>query len=288
MHCFDCCISRMATLVFGLSLSSIPCLASDTLKVALVDGRQIAGHVGSRTDLDRLWIARTEGNVELASGFLWAEISTGEVGSERLNAEELRRWSVERHIPHTSKLDRTFKQVDKRVAMNVQPNAKPPTSSVKSLAIRAFVGQWDQDAQSDGLQIFVSPLDKDGRLVPVSGQIDFTLMSEKEAYGGGQPISNSHPKFAPIAQISQKVRASDFANGPAVYHLAFVKQHPDFDPRIATQALLHARLAIPGRGVFEASDAQVSLREYSRFRDQMQLYSRSRYLPLESGGLANP
>ena len=287
MHCFDCRTSRMATLVYGLSLGSIPCLGSETLKVALVDGRQVAGQVDSRTDLDRLWIARTEDNVGLASGFLWAEISSGEVGSERLNAEELRRWSVERPIQHPSKLDTTYKPVDKRVAMNVPPNAKPLTSSVKSLAIRAFVGQWDQDAQSDGLQIFVSPLDKDGRLVPVSGQIDFTLMSEKEAYGG-QPISKSHPKFAPIAQFSHKVRASDFANGPAVYHLAFLKQHPDFDPRIATQALLHARLAIPGRGVFEASDAQVSLREYSRFRDQMQLYSRSRYLPLESGGRANP
>ena len=287
MHCFDCRLSRMATLVYGLLLGSIPCLGSDTLKVVLVDGRQIAGNVDSRTDLDRLWIGRTEGNVELVSGFPWAEISSGEVGSERLNAEELQRWSVERHIPQAAKLETTLKQVDKRVEMNVQPNAKPPTSSVKSLAIRAFVGQWDQDAQSDGLQIFVSPLDKDGRLVPVSGQIDFTLISEKEAYGG-RPTSKSHPKFAPIAQISQKVRASDFANGPAVYHLAFLKQHPDFDPRIATQALLHARLAIPGRGVFEASDAQVSLREYSRFRDQMQLYSRSRYLPLESGGLANP
>ena len=287
MHCFDCRLSRMATLVYGLLLGSIPCLGSDTLKVVLVDGRQIAGNVDSRTDLDRLWIGRTECNVELVSGFPWAEISSGEVGSERLNAEELQRWSVERHIPQAAKLETTLKQVDKRVEMNVQPNAKPLTASVKSLAIRAFVGQWDQDAQSDGLQIFVSPLDKDGRLVPVSGQIDFTLISEKEAYGG-RPISKSHPKFAPIAQISQKVRASDFANGPAVYHLAFLKQHPDFDPRIATQALLHARLAIPGRGVFEASDAQVSLREYSRFRDQMQLYSRSRYLSLETGGLANP
>jgi hypothetical protein len=290
-------VPRPATLAFSLCLSlfvslklgSMPCWASEPLKANLVDGRQVVGNLDSRTDLDRLWISRAEDGIYFASGIRWADILGGEVENKSLTFQELQQWSVKasRNPARSGISQAAFPHVRNKVGVVAEQQARPSSASVKSLAIRAFVDHWDSDAQSDGVRIFVSALDQDGRLVQVTGQIDFTLMVERENHVG-RSVSKSRPTFVPIARLNQRVQIGDFADGPAVYKLAFLKKHPEFDTSIASEGLLFARLAIPGVGVFEASDAQVGVREYSRFRDQLQLYSRSRYLPLENGGRSNP
>ena len=154
------------------------------------------------------------------------------------------------------------------------------------MVVQGQLAQWDKDAQPDGLRIAVSPLDHQGRIVPIDGHVEFTLVVEQARINGGQSYAKS-PQFAEAERFSFVVKREHFSEGGAFYELSFSKMHPDFDPNVASQALLHARLSVPGVGVFEASDAQICLREPSRFRDQLQYYSPGRYLPLESNGQPN-
>lgn len=259
------------------------CTAAESVTAILRDGRSVKGVIDIRTDAHHLWLRRTLDGFDLASGFAWTEVLAGRIEDRELDANQLQRWAEENKKP-----GRPFSQVARAQSSNlpsgVQPSAK--RARPKTLVIQAQLAQWDKDAQSDGLRIAVSPLDAHGQLVPVDGHVEFTLVVEHERIDGGQRFIKG-PVFPEGERFSFVVSRQDFADGAAFYELAFSKIHPDFDPNIASQALVHARLSVPTVGVFEASDAQVCLRELSCFRDQLQYYTPGRYLPLESTGQPN-
>ena len=286
MHQFHYRGPKLVTLLCGLlGFCASPCLASETLTAILLDGRRVAGSVDAKTDQHYLWIRREESNIQLSSGFPWSEVQRGEVGLQRFTAHELRSWAQERKPNGHRSLETTHRQPEDRPPLN-SPAPVVHSKTVRTMVIKAHLAQWDNDSQTDGLRILVWPLDAQGRIVPINGQIDLTLMIERENRGGSEgPFQQS--KFEELERSHHILREKDFMEGPAVLELPFTKQHPDFSLNMATQALVHARLGISGLGVFEASDAQVHLRESSRLRDQLQLYSPQRYLPLESGGQWN-
>jgi hypothetical protein len=67
-----------------------------------------------------------------------------------------------------------------------------------------------------------------------------------------------------------------------MYQLPFRQFHPDFYFDVARQALLHARLGVPGQGLFMASDANVQMRGFSRIRDELQMKTPQRFFPQEN------
>lgn len=149
--------------------------------------------------------------------------------------------------------------------------AAGPGVRVKALRVEAQLANWDADVAPDGLQVTIYPLDAHGQLVPVHGRVALTLIGELE------PSERNHrmrrpPEFIELERKSFQVRPADFANGPAVYLLPFRGLQPDATPDLAAQALIKARLLVPGQGAFDASYAQVWLRDFSRFRDQLELY----------------
>ena len=165
--------------------------------------------------------------------------------------------------------------------------ADPPVTTtgatrVTSLQIEACLAQWDADPQPDGLRVWVFPLDAGGKIVPVHGQLDLTLV------GTTQPIAGAAwqktPRFPELERKSQLVRHSDFLAGPAVYQVPFSRAQPDYDLQLAWPGLLHARLRVPSVGAFDASAAGLELREFSPFRDTLWQHTGRRYLPLEDAG----
>ena len=121
----------------------------------------------------------------------------------------------------------------------------------------------------------------DGELVPVNGQIDLFLLGEIERATGvvGNPTL---PQFRELERGSQLVKTGDFARGAAMYQLPFRQFHPDFYFDVARQALVNARLGVPGQGLFMASDANVQLRGFSRIRDELQMKTPQRFFPTEN------
>ena len=277
-------LARLVIAVVSVTIAlNERCTAGDSVTAILRDGRNAKGVIDIRTDADHLWLRRTLNGFDLVSGFAWAEVLAGRIDEHELDASQFQRRAVE-----NKQAGRPFSQVASASSSNL-PSASQPSAKrakAKTLVIQAQLAQWDKDAQSDGLRIAVSPLDAQGQLVPVDGHIEFTLVVEHERIDGGQRFVKG-PVFPEGERFSYMVRRQDFAGGAAFYDLAFSKIHPDFDPNIASQALVHARLSVPTVGVFEASDVQVCLRELSRFRDQLQYYTPGRYLPLESTGQPN-
>jgi len=259
--------------------------------------------VDARTNAQQLWLRRASTNFDLVSGFAWQEVIEGQIGDVSLDALQLRDWAIDHKqpgrkftelpasaldIPSATVADSQSLQACRNCTGNFSGDslAAPLPAKLRSIAVQAHLAHWDKDAQSDGLRIFVSALDIDGYSVPIDGHIEFTVVVERELINGGQSYAR-RPDFVIRERKSQLVRRQDFINGTAVYELKFSRFHPDFDPNVSLQGLLFARLSVPGQGVFEASDAQVFLREPSRFRDQLQYYTPGRYLPLESGAQRN-
>lgn len=272
----------------------VTCAADEPVTAELAGGRVILGHVDPHTDTQHLWLHRTEPGIQLSSGFAWSQVLRMTQGSRSATGSELlpfaqqlatARSELENASPIAREADRS-RVVPHHRSSEESARTPPVRSPVKYLRVHAQLGQWDRDVQPDGLQIFVSPFDAMNRLVAVQGHIEFILVGEIERINGGQhgPL---RPVFKELERATQLVRWDQFSAGPAVYQLPFSRVHPDFDADIAGQALLTVCLTVPGQGVFEASDANVSLREYSRIRDQLQFYTDRRYWPLESGGRPN-
>jgi hypothetical protein len=260
--------------------------AQQEVSVALVSGRTVAGNVDDHSDDQYLWLRKSESNIEFISRFAWQEIASGTIGNQQMSASELQTWTKQNKSP-----SRTFAQLVSNAAN--QPDREVATSNPTNvlrqpvtLMIRASLGQWDEDVQTDGLEIELFPLDSLGQLCPVSGHVQITLVIEDEKLNGGLSIP-LQPEFKQLERRSFTVRNEQFASGPARFQLPFRQGHPEFDPRIAPTALVHARLSIPGYKVLEASDPNVFVRECSRFRDEMQYYAGQRYLPIESNGQRN-
>lgn len=255
-------------------------LPEESVTVVLLDGRTVSGAVDLKTDAQYLWLRRTAEQLDLVSGYPWNGVLEGHLRDRTLDHSELRAWaSLQRQA------GRTFAEIAPGLPSDLRlisaASLPVPVSAVKTLVVDAELAQWDKDTQTDGLRVFVYPLDAEGNLVPVDGHVELTLVAERE-YARAAPGIVKVPDFVEGDRLTFPVRRAHFTAGPAVYQLPFDRWHPDWELTVAHQALLHARLSVPGRGVFEASDAQVCLRQFSRFRDQLQYYTPGRYLPLEN------
>ena len=252
--------------------------AEDVVRIHLDNGRTVAGQVHQATNARQLWLLRQAACVDLVSEIDWQRVTGGEVAGESLTRQELRVWAGKHAVT-----GRKVLELAETAPPTVEMLPAAPHAKVQTLVIQAHVAQWDGDPQSDGIRVHLAPLDAAGQLVPIDGQVMLTLVAERKLLQGGQSYVGP-PTFHELARQSFMVHRADFAGGPAIYDLPFAKIHPDFDPNLASESLVHARLGVPGQGVFEASDAQVQLKECSVFRDQLQYYTPGRYLPLEAGG----
>jgi hypothetical protein len=269
-------------------------LAAEPITVELNNGHVVKGDVDEQTDGLRLWLRREVDGIQLASGFAWNQVRRVESGGQVFTGSDFLTNSGA-----TKSAGKTYQQLSyaNRGSEQVQPAAveaemlpRPVSEQfhqqaierrVKTLYIEAYLAQWDGDPQTDGLRVFVYPLSADGELVPVNGQIDLFLLGEIERATGvvGNPTL---PQFRELERGSQIVKTGDFARGAAMYQLPFRQFHPDYYFDVARQSLVHARLGVPGQGLFMASDANVQLRGFSRIRDELQMKTPQRFFPTEN------
>lgn len=305
---FPCRFCFRASLIVAGALATARALpaaevTAEVITVELQNGHVVHGEADQETNENRLWLRRESAGIQLTSGFPWNQVRLVRIGPEVFLGRDFLRAAQDRKsagktyqqiAPAGHATDETPQTQDSNLVL-----PKPLTETfhqqaiarrVKTLYIEAYLAQWDGDPQADGLRIFVYPLAADGELVPVNGQIDLFLLGEIERATGvvGNPPL---PQFRELERGSQMVRPGDFARGAAMYELPFRQFHPDFYFDVARQALVHARLGVPGQGVFQASDANVQLRGFSRLRDELQMQTRQRFFPAENAierGMLNP
>lgn len=271
---------RLAVLALNFGFTTLA--FAEPIEVELADGNIVTGEVDDQTDADRLWLRREETGVVLCSGYLWNEVQAIYRGGNRIAGAEIRKSIDDLKSPAKSVLD-IAPAILPEMAAPATPINYPVTNTrprIASLHIETQLARWGRGAANDGLRVFVYPLSADGELVPVRGQLDLSLFAEIMNARGGE-YTVLRPEFRELENTSELVRIGGFANGPAVYQLPFRRFHPDVDFDIAPGAVVHARLGIPGQGVFEASADCVPTRNFSPIRDQLQLYQGQRFFPGE-------
>lgn len=268
--------------------------------VEVASGRSFTGDVDLRTDATRLWLRESHGTAVIIRPIRWDRVVRAQVGEETFSGAEFRKAIVQARevVPKGDKvrLGRSGSirvhaggpadspAAESRVsgrgsdAMTTPGGGTRAAVPVRSLALDARVANWDADVEVDGLVVQVRPLDASQAVVPVRGTLEVSLTGWRAA------TANSKQYSARLGRWSQLVGPTDFGLSGAAYRLPFQAAHPEYDLRWAPYGAVHARLSIPGVGVFEVTESDVRVRPYSATRDYLQQTTGGRFFPLERTG----
>jgi len=270
--------------------------ASDQLAVEMASGRTFIGQADEATDGSKLYLRYEIAGARVVRRLDWERVVKVRVGKDEFSAEEFRRRlpgptagdeNPFRDEPEAVPRPRALRQVTvaRRPASSVQvtpPDISGQLSRVTSLQITAAAANWDSDVETDGLLLRVCPLDAQGEVVPVQGTVDVDLVGDRPpaVYGGEVNVQ--------LGRWSQSISPEQATAAGFVLRLPFQAVHPDFENNVGSFGVVHARLAVPGRGLFTASTGMVRVREFNLLRERM-LQSRGvRFFPQEETGRGVP
>ena len=283
----------LAALVGFACLVAVPrrvLAANDQVVVLVASGRHFSGSIDARSDSSRLWIRVSDKSILLLRPIDWDRVVSARIGDRQFSAEELRaavgklasaRVEPESHGEnserHPASDSRTPSEhtVGDREASARSPKRDDETGPVTTIQIEAAVCHFGPSVESTGIAVTLRPLDGDGNLVPVDGTLTVDLVGQRFT------VVTEGNGFPPLGRWTVAVRASDFGPSGVVYRLPFQAVHPDFTHDLLPHGLVHAQLAVPGEGVFEASRAMVRIRAFSSVRDHAWQTTGNRFLPIE-------
>ena len=238
------------------------------ISVILDSQHEVLGVVDQQTDEHMLWLRREAGNVSITSGYHWKRIVQWKTAVQ----PEPSSTPASEESPANEHL-----QTAETTAAHALKPSTPAHQRIASLEVLAEPASWDSDAQPDGLRVLLRPVDSTGRLVAVHGQVSFYLLGQRPPWRVNYQLP-PRDRFVQLGRWTRQVQQGRSTPEGTVFQLEFRQFHPDRDFDVATGAILHARLSVPGIGVFEAALPQVDLRPESRLRDDLQLFTGKRYL----------
>jgi hypothetical protein len=267
----------------------------EPVSVSLASGRVFSGLVDERTSDQRFWLKSSQASAAVERPIAWDRIEAATIGDRQVSATEFRDYALAaaeqlrqiepqrmpfaddaiEEVPAPPSDDRADGQA--AVVSWSAPRASGfVTSQVRSLYIDAYVANWDQDVEVDGIVVLVQPLDELGQIVPVGGTVEVDLIAQRHSRRG-EPTE-------PFPQIGRWSMLTEPSRAGSVLKLPFAGVHPEFDREIDPFGIAHVRMTIAGQGVFEASSAMVRLRPYSSPRDHQQQLRGRRFFYQETLG----
>ncbi|MEN6451804.1 MAG: hypothetical protein ABFC96_15040 [Thermoguttaceae bacterium] len=268
--------------VFCGLLSPLAANADVPISVQLVSGRAFSAVMDQRTDARQLWLRFDRENAEALRPVDWDRVVRAEVSGVKLSGAALQRMveQVRREMPAAPR-PRT-----RAVTFLAPPDQERPSPSrlpkdvetprVVSLAIDAQAGRWDNNVEPDGLVVRVYPLDAEGRIVPARGTLTVDLWAEATPERNG--LNWRQEPFQNAGHWTEAVHLADFGANGASYRLRFFPSfHPEFNHWMGWRGAVHACLAVPGQGTFEATDDMAIIRPWSTVRERLQQVTRHGY-----------
>jgi hypothetical protein len=125
------------------------------------------------------------------------------------------------------------------------------------------------------LLVSITPRDANGEPAAVDGILEMSLEGQRFV-----PLV-AGDQFPELARWTQAVAADDFVDGVAEYRLPFQALHPDINVDLGSLGVVHARLSVPGNGVFDATTGATPIRQFNAVRDRLQQQLGQRFLPTE-------
>jgi hypothetical protein len=247
------------------------------ITVETSNGRFVTGRVSAESNEKQLTLVLATPQIVLRTHIAWKQIARAKVAGKTLELEQLRKQWKQLRLP-------------KRLAVEDAGPAKRQTirdphagvsKLVASIRADAWLGNWDRDAEPDGLELAIELLDKNGRPATAGGSYTARLFGLPQQFTGGQSTLKRTPKVVELAKWGDRVRSTEFADGVLKVRLPFRQFDPNKQLDISADTLLEVEFGIAGRGVFKTSIADVLVRQPSFFRDELQQRTGRRQLSSE-------
>jgi len=263
----------MGAVVGGLCVAlAIGSAVRAAVEIHTADGRVLVGEVDSRTTAEHLWVRQESDGIILATQVRWTSIASAWVDGEPTDVAQLSDRSDQLASETTKLWGRAHFAVSSK-----QNVPLPLPSRITSLEIEAVLVNLDRDVEPDGYELVIAAVDVHGQSVPVRGNLYVRLMGERNVHHTGRI------RFEDLQQWHQPVAPHDFIDGVAAYGLPFRALNPEFDDELRLDAQLNVRLGVFGEGNFAAT-VPVPLRQFSPYRDRLQMFEGSRFFRDELSG----
>ncbi len=241
-----------------------------TLTVRVTSGREFRGWMHERTTTRQLWLQSGSGAMSVLRPIDWSRIVDIETPGKiwpvaQFKAAAMAAAARADQDPFRDDPQQPAAQPVKGKRQSVpEPADKPESEPIRSLDVQVELGHWNAGTEASGLLVMIQPLDAAGQPQPVSGTLELSLHGQRFV-----PLVDGE-QFPELARWTHMVANDDFTAGRAVYSLPFQALHPEFNVDLGTLGLVHARLTVPGEGVFEASSGAVAIRQPNAVRDRLQ------------------
>lgn len=213
------------------------------VQVITRDGRMLRGQIDARSTSEILWLSVTQENITIAS---------------HLSIEMLA--SITAAPPIQLPYDSTPSVVALRPAFPAHQQINSP-GRVVSLHTFARSANWDGDAEIDGLELYLLPLDQFGRQVPATGLVS----AELTVYRGDARLQDGaverHSWTIPVTVDTPISEAA------SLVRLPFRDLQPEHELDLQPFGDLHVRFAVSGQRVVESTISGIELCPFSPTQD---------------------
>lgn len=152
----------------------------------------------------------------------------------------------------------------------------PAPARVTHLAVDAAAANWDRDAATDGLIVFLEPRDAEGQPVATNGTVHCELLGFRPGY---QDPGALLPR---IGTWTKRLEADKRTYRGWRLQLPFQAIHPERRTDLASLGMLFVKLTVPGQGTFATTVDWLRLRQPSVIRDKLQIITGQRLASPES------
>jgi hypothetical protein len=282
------CLVCFSALCGPATASAIMPPVGDTpeITVHLKSGRRFVAQVDRRTDQRYLWLRFGDKTAVILRPVRWDRVITASIAGRnvshdklRLMAERLRTLPVSVQRPPV----RPNPIAPPRDIPPLRFGAPRPTLRVTSMDVSVSLGNWDDDVESDGLVIRVSPRDSRVELVRTPCTLRVSLVGQRFISLSEAPRKRG-ARMEQIGSWSRQVSAEQIGSSGAMFRLPFQGVDPQFDLDMDRIGLVRVALVVPGSGVIERTIDGVRVRPFSVLRDEIQHHTGQRFLPHERTG----
>jgi hypothetical protein len=279
--------TRLALTALLLATSAATSLAGEATQLILRDRRVASGRIVRAETDDRVWLVTLENGIELRSAFRWHDIASV-VHESKQHSPSAFRSLIDEGLPSPppAPVQRSMDAVLGSSLMSAAPRAHfiaEPLPPVRSLQLRAWGANWDDDPEQDGLLVQITPLTARGEFVPAEGLLAMTLIGESSQGDVEQPRRFRH-RYPEITRETVPVHPDDFVFGPATYQLPYRNVFPEARLDLFPQGVVTVSLGVAEQGNITAS-TEVSLVAPSFLRDRRQQWFGERFFRQEHSRL---
>ena len=250
----------------------------DPVQVELIGGKRVSAELDGRTNQDRLWLSTSLRNGSLSQSISWEDVRRIQIAGRSFDSRVVRAAvatlrDASPTPPET--VPSTANRIDGKTVRPgtwLEPNARTSESSppslpkVHAMTIWAWLENWDQDVNADGLIVELTTYDSYGNPIPCEGTVNFVLHAWKTS---GR---DRHLEIRP-ERWTRNIRLEESQSGTVRFRLPFRAIQPHTGSEWWPHGILQVRLVVPGSGIIERTLTDLRLRRAEPMRDTWELHT---------------